>query len=281
MVATLPALDSPYALASADIDAFRTRGHVQIRALASRDEVAAYKPLIDSATELYRGDKRPLAERETYGKSFQQAMNLWRRDSRIVGFTLAKRFARVAAELLGTRGVRLYHDQALYKEPGGGPTPWHQDQTYWPLDTTATITLWMPLVDVSWAMGPLKFVRGSHAIGDFGMPGIGDDSEAFFEARIRDEGFAINEVGPMAAGDASFHAGWTVHGARPNASPDMRAAMTIIYFADGVRVAEPTPNQRGDLAVWLPGLQPGDVAATPLNPLVYVRGEEPQTSASD
>lgn len=25
-------------------------------------------------------------------------------------------------------GVRIYHDQALFKSPGGGPTPWHCDQ---------------------------------------------------------------------------------------------------------------------------------------------------------
>ena len=60
----------------------------------------------------------------------------------------APRFAEVAARLLGVEGVRLYHDQGLFKEPGGGPTPWHQDGYYWPLDTERTITLWMPLVDV-------------------------------------------------------------------------------------------------------------------------------------
>ena len=63
------------------------------------------------------------------------------------------RFAGVAAALLGVDGVRLYHDQALFKEPGGGPTPWHQDQVYWPLATDRTITMWMPLVDLPDASG--------------------------------------------------------------------------------------------------------------------------------
>src|SRR5262245_10481360 len=127
---TLPTLDSSHPISAADVDAFRRHGHVNVRTLASREEVAAYKPLIDAATQLFRHDKRPIAERETYGKAFQQATNLWRRDSRIEGFTMARRFAHVATRLLGARGVRLYHDQALYKEPGGGATPWHQDQTY-------------------------------------------------------------------------------------------------------------------------------------------------------
>ena len=59
-------------------------------------------------------------------------MNLWAVDDAVKQFTLAKRFAKIAADLLGVDKVRLYHDQALYKEPGGGFTPWHQDQYYWP-----------------------------------------------------------------------------------------------------------------------------------------------------
>jgi ectoine hydroxylase-related dioxygenase (phytanoyl-CoA dioxygenase family) len=79
---------------------------------------------------------------------------------------LSKRFARVAATLLDVESVRLYHDQALCKEPGGGRTPWHQDQYYWPLDTDRTITLWMPVVDVPADVGSMTFASGSHRLGD-------------------------------------------------------------------------------------------------------------------
>src|SRR5436189_133361 len=80
---------------------------------------------------------------------FLQVMNLWEVDESVKKFTLAKRFAKIAADLLGVENVRLYHDQALYKEPGGGFTPWHQDQYYWPLSTTNTVTMWMPLIDIT------------------------------------------------------------------------------------------------------------------------------------
>ncbi|MEJ7661127.1 MAG: phytanoyl-CoA dioxygenase family protein [Hymenobacter sp.] len=92
-------------------------------------------------------------------------MNLWRADEGVRRFVLARRFARLAADLLGVENVRIYHDQALFKEPGGGPTPWHQDQYYWPVDTTNTITMWMPLVDIDVAMGMLTFASGSHRQG--------------------------------------------------------------------------------------------------------------------
>jgi len=269
---SLPSLDSPYALDPEAIETFRQQGHVQLRALASTEEVAAFRPLIDAATEEHRWDKRPLAERDTYGRSFQQAMNLWRRDPRIAAFTLAPRFARVAAALLGCEAVRLYHDQALYKEPGGGGTPWHQDQTYWPFEGAGTITLWMPLADVTADMGPMRFLRGSHLDGAAGMDGIGDDTEAFFAARATADPVRVDEMGPMRAGDANFHAGWTVHGAHANTSARMRAVMTIIYFADGLRVAAaPSRLQQRDLAAWLPGCVPGGPAVSPLNPVLGLR----------
>lgn len=58
--------------------------------------------------------------------------------------------------------MRLYHDQALYKEAGGGPTPWHADQYYWPLTTDRVVTAWVPLQPVSPDMGPLAFAERTH-----------------------------------------------------------------------------------------------------------------------
>ncbi len=75
---------------------------------------------------------------------------------------------------------------------------------------------------------------------------------------------------PMQAGDATFHAGWTLHSAPGNASQIDREVMTVIYFADGVKTFAPdNPHRADDLATWLPGVQPGEPAASPLNPLVY------------
>ena len=106
-----------------------------------------------------------MEDRDTYGKAFLQIMNLWARDEKVRKFVMAKRFAKIAADLLGVKNVRIYHDQALFKEPGGGPTPWHQDQYYWPIDTHNTITMWMPLVDINVDMGMLTFASGSHKTG--------------------------------------------------------------------------------------------------------------------
>ena len=46
--------------------------------------------------------------------------------------------------------------------------------------------------------------------------------------------------------------------------------MTVIYFADGTRVLAPAnPFQEADARAFLPGVKPGDLAASELNPLLY------------
>ena len=74
---------------------------------------------------------------------------------------------------------------------------------------------------------------------------------------------------PFRLGDVSFHAGWTFHRAGPNHTDRPRRVMTVIYFADGLRLAAPTPGQQADRDAFLPGLAPGDRAATEMNPLLW------------
>ena len=265
-----PLLDDEVAVDAAAVAEFAEKGHTVVRGLASPAEVEAYRPLIHEATMEHAFDKRPLEERTTYGKAFLQAANLWRRSELVQRFVFSRRFARVAAELLGVDGVRLYHDQALFKEAGGGQTPWHQDQHYWPLDTDRTITMWMPLVDVPPSIGTMTFASGSHRLGYLGEYSISDESQAAFDEMIAARSLPLDTHGALAAGDATFHAGWMLHSAPPNPTGTLRAVMTIIYFADGTRVSEPTgPAQEFDLKVWLRGLAPGDLAAGELNPLLW------------
>ncbi len=184
-------------------------------------------------------------------------------------FVFGRRFAQIAARLMGARGVRLFHDQALFKEGSGGFTPWHQDQYYWPLDTDQTITMWMPLIDVTPDMGPMTFVSGSNHEGYLVPIAISDESEHYFDRLVRERGWRPTEPPSMAAGDATFHAGWTLHRAAPNTTGKVREVMTVIYFADGTHISPVTEGNAGDLRSLFPGLQPGDVAASPLTPLLY------------
>ena len=268
--AELPALDASVELESSQIQEYQRDGHTIVRGLASPAEIAVYRPIIHAAADALNIENRPLEERDTYGKAFLQLQNLFVHDADAAKFVLAERFAKVAADLMGVAGVRIYHDQALFKEPGGGPTPWHQDQHYWPLETDQTITMWMPLVDIPASVGSMTFANGSQAIGYVGDMPISDDSERIIAELIEEKGFQTQSHGAMKAGDATFHAGWTLHGAPGNPTPMMREVMTIIYYPDGTRISEPAnDSQREDLHKWLPDCQPGQLAASKINPLAF------------
>jgi ectoine hydroxylase-related dioxygenase (phytanoyl-CoA dioxygenase family) len=269
-VTELPALDATMAAPVGSADYYREHGHAAVRGVASPAEVAAYRPCIERAAAEHNRETRPLAERETYGRAFLQTHNLWQLDQDVARFVLAPRFGRVAAELMGVDGVRLYHDQALFKEPDGGRTPWHQDQFYWPFESGDTITMWMPLVDLPDDVGSMHFAAGSHRIGHVSGESISDESDREITALIAERGLDVETHGPLRAGDATFHAGWTLHSAGPNPTAAMRSVMTVIYVADGMQVATPAnPFQELDRRIWLDDTPPGAPVASPLNPLIY------------
>jgi ectoine hydroxylase-related dioxygenase (phytanoyl-CoA dioxygenase family) len=263
-------LPGDYDVTPEQVETYQRDGHIILRGVASDAEIAAYEPVIsDLMKELSKHDK-PLEERDNYGKAFIQKGNLWEKDETVKRFVHARRFAKIAAELMGVKGVRIYHDQGLYKEPGGRYTPWHQDQVYWPLETDKTITMWMPLVPVPAEVGSMTFVSGSQEQGRLSKLVISDESHEHFQKYLERKGLKQVTHGAMVAGDATFHSGWTLHSSPDNPTDKMRKVMTIIYYADGMRTAEPDSQaQRNDLEYCFPGLGPGDLAASSKNPLVY------------
>jgi ectoine hydroxylase-related dioxygenase (phytanoyl-CoA dioxygenase family) len=166
-------------------------------------------------------------------------------------------------------GVRLYHDQALFKEGGGGITPWHADQYYWPLESDKTVTAWIPLQETPLEMGPLEFSAGSHAIVEGRELEIGDESEAIIQKTLRVTDFE-HVIEAFDMGEVSFHSGWIFHRAGANITNDMRKVMTIIYMDKDMILKNPVnKNQENDWHTWCPGAKVGEVIDTHLNPLIY------------
>ncbi|MGZ3813310.1 MAG: phytanoyl-CoA dioxygenase family protein [Mucilaginibacter sp.] len=266
-VSQLPGLDDFKVVPDDNLSEFKAKGHTLVKNILSKEEMAAYRPVIVDAADRYNTEKRKMEDRDTYGKAFLQIMNLWQNDEAAKKFVLSKRLAKIAADLMGVGNVRIYHDQALFKEPGGGPTPWHQDQYYWPIDTNNTITMWMPLVDIDVNMGMLTFASGSFDKGSIFDFEISDESESAFDDYVKKHNFPISRANTMKAGDATFHRGFTIHNAPGNNSDTRREVMTIIYLADGAKVSPPQHQwQKNDHAKWLMNKPVGELIDSDLNP---------------
>jgi ectoine hydroxylase-related dioxygenase (phytanoyl-CoA dioxygenase family) len=265
----LPPLDSPYAVSRTAVEEFQRHGFLYLPGVASPEEVAAYRPHIEGVVNDVVARQDPRKRREGYGALFTQVTNLWRRSEEVRHFVFARRFARIAAELMGVDGVRLYHDQALFKPAAGKGTPWHQDQFYWPLETNNTVTMWMPLRDLTRDMGTMLFASGTHREGPLVSMAISDEADQILGRIVEERGFAVESY-DVAAGDATFHYGWTLHSTHPNRANAPREVMTVIYYADGARIAEPDNDyRRVDMEAFHPGQKPGELALSVLNPLLY------------
>lgn len=264
-------LDTPYVLQPAQVAQFRRDGYIKLKSVLSPQTLAEYGRDITRLTVELNTQQRPLEERSTYDRAFLQVMNLWEQSPRVGRFVMGRRLGRLAAELLEVQGVRLYHDQSLYKEPGGGITPAHADQYYWPLASDRTITAWIPLQPVPTEMGPLGFYARSQSV-SFGRDlGISDESEAKISANMAQHGFEFDS-GAFDLGEVSFHLGWTFHKAGPNTSDRPRSVMTIIYMDADMRLAPAlSPIQANDRDQWCPGAVEGEVINTRKNPVVWAR----------
>ncbi len=266
-------LNSPYPLTNAHTAQFERDGYIQLKHVFSAEELAHHGAEITRLTLALNTQVRPLEERSTYDRAFLQVMNLWEHSASVKAFVLNQRLGRMAAQLLGVSGVRLYHDQSLYKEPGGGITPAHADQYYWPLASDRTVTAWVPLQAVPQDMGPLGFYARSQQV-EFGRElGISDESEEKITANMARHGFAF-ECRPFELGEVSFHLGWTFHKAGPNLSQKPRSVMTMIYMDHEMRMGQAlSAAQENDATQWCPGAKPGERIATPKNPVVWAQGQ--------
>src|SRR5690606_29658185 len=136
---------------------------------------------------------------------------------------------RMATELTGNEGFRVWHDQALYKAPWANPTAWHTDNPYWSFSSPDSTSIWIALDDVDCQNGCLYFIPGSHKICTYDPVGIGHQMDPIFDVfpQCRD----IEPVPAiMKAGSCSFHNGLTIHGAGPNMTPRWRRAMTCAFM---------------------------------------------------
>ena len=267
--AILNELNETMSLSSAQVDFFKENGFIKIKQVFSKAVIDFIDEVVSAEVTRLNTQHLSMEDRDTYGKAFLQIMNIWRNSEEVKEVVFSKRLAKIAADLLQVDGVRLYHDQALYKEPSGGHTPWHADQYYWPLSTDRTITAWIPLQETPFELGPLEFSSGSFQLTEGRDKEISDESQNFLEAKLKELGFN-HVVEPFGLGEISFHMGWLYHRAGPNVTDKMRKVMTMIYMDKDMELKAPeNKNQQLDWITWCPGAVIGEVVNSPINPVLY------------
>ena len=171
--------------------------------------------------------------------------------------------AAVAADLMNSDAVQVFHDHVLVKEPGTSKqTPWHQDAPYYFVEGKQTVSFWCPVDPVREAT--LRCVAGSHRWPQQVLP-IRWLSEAnFYEHEdeympVPDpdkEGMDIREW-EMEPGDAVAFDYGTLHGARGNTTQSRRRAFSLRLIGDDARYVE----RPGPTSPPFPGheMKPGQV----------------------
>jgi ectoine hydroxylase-related dioxygenase (phytanoyl-CoA dioxygenase family) len=232
--------EQAYLLSDEQIADYRRDGFISLNDVIAGEPL---RELRDAVAGAVASESKPIdpppgslpRTKTPYELIFNQKVNLWRRHPRIAPFVISKRLGTIAARLEGLP-MRIWHDQALFKEPAtvSNKTPWHQDAPYWPhQERRHQTTIWIALKDATVTNGCMAFVAGTHAIGVLPAVDLVNPQDIFLHAPH------IKPVKPriieLKAGSATFHNGLTFHYAGPNKSDEVREAFAIIYMPAGTR----------------------------------------------
>ncbi len=225
-------------LTQQQIGFYQENGFVIIEDFLTADELETWREAVDTAVA-NRGQRRILTREDDirsdddyYNSVFVQRVNLWQDNEKVRKLMLDSRLGQMAAMLAGVDGIRIWHDQALIKQPWANPTAWHLDNPYWSFHSRDAISIWVALDDATLQNGSLYFLPGTHKLATFDNVSIGQNIGDLF--KVYPDWAKIWPVpAVMKAGSCSFHNGLIAHGAGPNMTPGYRRAMTCAYMPDG------------------------------------------------
>lgn len=166
----------PHPLLAETVEAYVRDGAVVLRGVLNNDELRT----LEAGIEHNLAHLSPLAlvasEPDDPGR-FVEDFCTWQGNPDYRRILQDSALPHLAAQLMQSRTVRLYHDHLLVKEAGTRqPTPWHQDQPYYNVGGMQNVSFWIPVDPVPQA-STLRFVAGSHD-GTWYMPRTFRDQQA-------------------------------------------------------------------------------------------------------
>ena len=222
-------------ISKAQIETYNDQGYVAVENLLPEDELERWRTAVDAGIDQHISKEMHNNQKEEsyYKNVFTQCVNMWKSSDAIKELVLDPRIGKMASELAGTEGMRLYHDHALIKQPWANPTHWHSDNPYDPFYSHQMITLWLALDDATLKNGCLCFLPGTHKLSNFEQSvGLSENMNDLFnlypEWREAEPKFI-----EVKAGDGIFFSGMTAHAAGPNMSPRPRRAFAMLFMPTG------------------------------------------------
>jgi ectoine hydroxylase-related dioxygenase (phytanoyl-CoA dioxygenase family) len=223
---------------------YKQDGAVPLRNVISTEWIARLREGIEENLR----QPGPFAKRYTPegnpGMFFGDYCN-WQRIEAYRDFFFNSPVKHLAAELMGSAKVNLYHEHVLVKEPGTKErTPWHHDQPYYPIEGKDIVSFWIPLDPVE-ERTCVEFIAGSHAWGRWFSPARFVDQKLHegardsrfepppdFEAERAQHRILKWQLAP---GDCIAFHGLTVHGAPENASSHRRRVFSARFTGADAR----------------------------------------------
>ena len=260
-------LTKTYHLKNDQIDFFRKNGFIKLKKVFSPGVVLKLR------AELIRLLKKEFnvdPDKEANNRFLSLEM-IWPKNKLLRAYVLSPRLGQISADLLGVPAVRLYHDNVLAKQTGCGRTPWHFDDHHFPLDTNDVVTAWVPAQPTPIEMGPLSFaypLNVHNLVNAVTFEKTGTSYDRRVSEVFKKNGVTVNET-PFELGEVSFHHNLNFHTASRNRTNRSRVALANTYFKDGARVINNPTMVSGDWQKFMPNINPGDVAASPLNPICW------------
>ena len=182
-----------YQLNNDQIQSYRNDGFIVIEDFLTPDELEHWRSAVTTAVKERGGIKIPgkdikvgeadgiNEDADYYAKVFDQLLNLWQTSEQVKELMFDQRIGKMAAQLAGVEGIRIWHDQALIKRPWGNPTAWHLDTPFWSFSDRNAISIWIALDNATLENGCLYFIPGSHKQTSFQKITIGRNMDGIFD----------------------------------------------------------------------------------------------------
>jgi ectoine hydroxylase-related dioxygenase (phytanoyl-CoA dioxygenase family) len=118
----------------------------------------------------------------------------------------------------------------------GKRVAWHQDASYWPLDRSKTVTVWLAIDDADVGNGCMRFLAGSHEFGHLTYrPNTPEEHNVLDQTVDNAEQYGTPIDDELRAGEVSIHSDLLLHGSEANDSDRRRCGLTLRYCAADVR----------------------------------------------